>query len=107
MHAVSSSRLHAAQPEHMIYHMVQVLVQLDEETLRRLEEVAPGRSRKRSEFIRQAVQRALAEEQERRTAEAYRRQPDDEPAYFEPSAWLAASEAPRRSRRSPRASKRR
>src|SRR3990167_6105431 len=104
MHAMPAPRLHAAQPEHMMDHMVQVLVQLDEETLRRLEEVAPGRSRKRSEFIRQALQRALAEEQERRTAEAYRRQPDGEPAYFEPSAWQQASGAPPRPRRSARAS---
>lgn len=98
------SRLLAFPPYHMMNHMVQVLVQLDEETLRRLEQVAPGRSRKRSEFIRQALQRALAEVQERRTAEAYRRLPDDEPIYFEASAWR---EQPRQARRPTRASKRR
>ncbi|MCC7110604.1 MAG: ribbon-helix-helix protein, CopG family [Deltaproteobacteria bacterium] len=78
--------------------MVQVLIQLDEETLRRLEEVAPGRSRQRSEFIRRAVQRALQEEQERRTALAYRRTPDDEPAFFDPATWEQPP-APRARRR--------
>lgn len=37
------------------------------------------------------LQRVLAEEQERRTAEAYRRQPDVEPAYVEASAWQCAA----------------
>lgn len=91
----------------MMDTMVQVLVQLDEETLRRLEEVAPARSRLRSRFIRAALQRALAEEQERRTAEAYRRQPDDEPVYFDASAWQTGAGAPKRRRRASGARKRR
>ena len=60
--------------------MVQVLVQLDEETMRQLEKVAPGSSRKRSRFIRLAIQRALMDLEEKATREAYRRWPDDEPA---------------------------
>jgi hypothetical protein len=72
-----------------------------------LEEVAPGRSRLRSQFIRRALQRALAEEQERRTAEAYRRQPDVEPTYFEASAWQGAAPGARSSKRTARARKRR
>lgn len=84
----------------MIDHMIQVLIQLDEDTLRRLEEVAPGRSRKRSEFIRRALQRALWEEQELRTAAAYRRSPDAEPVYFDAVAWQRdAPPKPRRSKR--------
>ena len=92
---------------HMMKHMVQVLIQLDPETLRRLEEVAPGRSRKRSEFIRRALQRALWEEQERRTGEAYRRSPDVEPAYFDPAVWTQATPATTRRPTRGRARKRR
>jgi predicted transcriptional regulator len=75
--------------------MVQVLVQLDEETMRWLERAAPGSSRKRSRFIRLAIQRALMDLEEKATREAYLRWPDDEPAYFNPKAW-GASKTPRR-----------
>jgi predicted transcriptional regulator len=75
--------------------MVQVLVQLDEETMRQLEKVAPGSSRKRSRFIRLAIQRALMDLEEKATREAYLRWPDDEPAYFNPETWDTAK-APRR-----------
>ncbi|HZN94923.1 MAG TPA: hypothetical protein VFB81_19555 [Myxococcales bacterium] len=79
---------------------MQVLVQLDEETMRWLEKVAPGSSRKRSRFIRLAIQRALMDLEERTTREAYLRWPDEEPAYFNPRAWEPAeppkAKAPRR-----------
>ena len=49
------------------------------------ERVAPGRARQRSEFIRNAVRRALWEIEEQATAEAYPRQPDPgEEAYVNP-----------------------
>ena len=67
--------------------MKQILVELDEETVARLERVAPARSRRRSEFIRMAVQRALWDLEERRVEDAYRRQPDREPVYFDPDVW--------------------
>jgi len=67
--------------------MKQVLVEFDERTLAELEKVAPARSRRRSEFIRGAVQRALWALEEEKTAEAYARLPDDEPAFFEPDVW--------------------
>jgi hypothetical protein len=52
--------------------------------------VAPERSRRRSEFIRMAIRKALWEEQERATAEAYRRQPDSSSdAYLDPRTWEA------------------
>ncbi|MFN0062218.1 MAG: ribbon-helix-helix protein, CopG family [Myxococcaceae bacterium] len=70
--------------------MVQVLLQLDEDTAKRLERIVPGRSRKRSEFIRRAIQKALWELSERDTERAYREMPDDEPAYFDPALWEAA-----------------
>jgi len=67
--------------------MVAVLVQLDEATVRQLDKVAPGRSRKRSRFIRLAIQKALMDLQESATRAAYRRLPDDEPAHFDPKEW--------------------
>lgn len=76
----------------MIVHMKQVLVQFDDPTAALLERVAPGRSRKRSEFIRRAVARALLEELERGTRAAYEKRPD-EPATFDPDEWAAHAEA--------------
>lgn len=71
--------------------MKQVIVELDDETVERLEQVAPGRSRRRSEFIRAAIRTALWEAEEKLTAEAYRRQPDIGDAYFDPQVWEAAT----------------
>ncbi len=79
--------------------MKQLLVEVDDEVAASLERIAPARSRRRSEFIRMAIRRALWEEEERATAEAYRRQPDSAgDAYLDPTVW----EAKRRKRR-PRA----
>ena len=72
--------------------MKQLLVQFDDQTSALLERIAPGRSRKRSEFIRRAVARALQDELERRTRAAYERWPD-EPATFDPSEWASPDEA--------------
>jgi hypothetical protein len=69
--------------------MKSVLIELDDETVERIERVAPGRTRQRSEFIRNAIRRALWELEERQTADAYRRQPDSEHAYLEADAWSA------------------
>jgi predicted transcriptional regulator len=76
--------------------MVRVLVRLAEETMRQMEKVAPGSSRKRSRFIRLAIQRALVDLEETSTREAYLRWPDDEPAYFNPRTWEAAGKTPGR-----------
>jgi Arc/MetJ-type ribon-helix-helix transcriptional regulator len=76
----------------MIIHMKQLLVQFDDQTSALLERIAPGRSRKRSEFIRRAVARALQDELERRTRAAYERSPD-EPATFDPGEWASRAEA--------------
>jgi predicted transcriptional regulator len=73
----------------MIRSMKQILVQLDDRTAARLEEVAPGRGHKRSAFVRRAICSALQEELERRTAEAYAKWPD-EPAAFDPAEWAPA-----------------
>lgn len=68
--------------------MKQMLVEIEDDVAAKLEQVAPARSRRRSEFIRTAIRRALWELEERETAEAYRTQPDTAAeAYFDPSVW--------------------
>jgi metal-responsive CopG/Arc/MetJ family transcriptional regulator len=82
--------------------MKQILVQLDDRTAQQLEAAVPARSRKRSEFIRQAIAKALLELAERSTRAAYARMPDDK-AQFNAAEWADANEAlrlPRRRRRS-------
>jgi metal-responsive CopG/Arc/MetJ family transcriptional regulator len=69
---------------------MKVLVELDEEMARKLEEVAPARSRLRSEFIRAALRRALWDREEEATRRAYEQEPDSEPAHFDPDVWESA-----------------
>jgi Arc/MetJ-type ribon-helix-helix transcriptional regulator len=65
-----------------------IIVELDEGTARELERIAPSRARKRSEFVRRALRRALDAEVERRIARAYRQLPDDvRPDRIDPKAW--------------------
>lgn len=72
--------------------MQQVIVELDDRTLARLNRVAPPSARKRSEFIREAIRRALNERLEQDMERAYRNQPqegadlDVDPATWEPAA---------------------
>jgi predicted transcriptional regulator len=56
--------------------MKSLLVQLDEPTYRALERLAPAAKRKRAEFIRAAIRKAVIEAEEARTRRAYREQPD-------------------------------
>jgi predicted DNA-binding protein len=75
--------------------MKQLLIELDDRTAERLEQVAPSASRRRSAFVRAAIQRALDEVVEQQMAEAYRKSPDDvEPPYLDAAAW-----SPRKGRR--------
>jgi hypothetical protein len=74
--------------------MKQVLLELDDDTALQLERIAPARSRRRSEFIRAAIRSAIWAEQERATELAYRRTPDDEPAYFDPTVWEVREPSP-------------
>jgi predicted transcriptional regulator len=68
--------------------MKQFLIELDDDVAARLEQVAPGRSRRRSEFVRMAVRRALWELEEQATADAYRRVPDTAAdAPWDPTVW--------------------
>jgi predicted transcriptional regulator len=83
-----------------------ILVQLDADTARQLEKYAPARSRRRSQFIRDAIRRRIMQLEEERTAQAYRRLPDDEPWPLDPSTWERAPH-PRRPRKPSRARRRR
>jgi len=80
--------------------MKQLLVELDDEIAAKLERVAPGRTRQRSEFVRNAIRQALWDIEERSTAEAYRRQPDSvEEAYLNSDVWEPSVKGTRRHRR--------
>ena len=82
------SRLQRLRGIHILKYMKTLIVELDDETAARLEQVAPGRARRRSEFIRNAVRKALWEIEEQSTAQAYRRQPDlAGDAYLNPAVW--------------------
>jgi predicted transcriptional regulator len=71
----------------MLQSMKSLLVEVDDELAVRLERVAPARSRRRSEFIRAAILKALWEAEERATAEAYARHPDSPDAMFDAAVW--------------------
>jgi predicted DNA-binding protein len=73
--------------EHMLEFMKSLLIEVDDELANRLERVAPARSRRRSEFVRAAILKALWEAEEKATAEAYARHPDSPEAAFDPSVW--------------------
>ena len=64
-----------------------LLIEVDDELASRLERVAPARSRRRSEFVRTAILKALWEAEEQATAEAYVRHPDSPDAAFDPAVW--------------------
>jgi predicted transcriptional regulator len=68
--------------------MKQLLIELEDDLAAKLERVAPGRARRRSEFIRRAIRQALWELEENSTAEAYRRHPDSAAdTYVDPHVW--------------------
>jgi hypothetical protein len=60
--------------------MESLLIQLDAATIRALNRVAPTAQRKRAEFIRLAIRKAIYEAEEERTRIAYLKQPDKETA---------------------------
>src|SRR5207249_3567115 len=72
---------------YMMIHMNKLLIELDEETMKRLEAVAPARSRRRSEFVRAAIRKAIWEIEERNVADAYARSPDTGAPYLDARAW--------------------
>lgn len=56
--------------------MKSILIQLDEPTYRALNREAPSEKRKRSQFIREAIKKALHEAEFARMRKAYELQPD-------------------------------
>jgi hypothetical protein len=79
-------------------------VEFDDETAARLERVAPARSRKRPEFIRPAIRKALWELEEQATAEAYRKTPDQAgDALLDPKLWEQTPAKKTRTRRAKKA----
>jgi len=85
----------------MLYHMVmarkEVLVQLDDELVRRLDALADRLGTSRSELVRRGALAVLEAEElaaaDRRLVEAYRAQPQD-PAFVAAAARLAGETAP-------------
>ncbi|MGC9969761.1 MAG: hypothetical protein ABSE56_04140 [Bryobacteraceae bacterium] len=69
--------------------MKSVLVQLDQETYRALSQLAPPASRRRAQFIREAIRRAVREAEYRKMRDAYAAQPDSE---SEADDWANAEE---------------
>ena len=67
--------------------MKSLLVEVDDDLASRLERVAPARSRRRSEFVRAALLKALWDVEEQATAEAYARHPDSPEPGFNPTVW--------------------
>jgi len=56
--------------------MKSLLVQIDDDTLAALNRIAKPANRLRSEFIRQAIRKAIREAEYAAMREAYRKQPD-------------------------------
>src|SRR5205814_5743005 len=90
MHLLSADEFSSPSTEsiYIVKYMKTLIIELDDEVAAKLERVAPGRARQRSEFIRNAVRKALWEIEEQATAEAYRRQPDSaKDAYIDAQVW--------------------
>ena len=66
-----------------------VLIQLDDATLKALDRIAPARKRQRSEFVRNALKRAIREAEFAAMKSAYERAPDSE---GEAEDWSDAGE---------------
>jgi predicted transcriptional regulator len=69
--------------------MKSFLIQLDDNLYKALNKVAPPSSRKRAQFVRSALLKALMEAQEARTRAAYLDAPDSE---AETDDWSNAEE---------------
>jgi hypothetical protein len=82
--------------------MKQIMIQLDDATAEQLERVAPGSGRKRSEFLRGVIARALHETLEQQTRRAYEKWPDEVPA-IDAKDWADDAEALHRPSRAKRA----
>lgn len=96
-----ANHLDTADGDHMLYHMVvarrEVLVQLDDDLVARLDELARRGDVSRSELLRRGAIAVLEADRltqaDKRLVEAYQRQPLDA-ALLEASRQLAAETAP-------------
>jgi predicted transcriptional regulator len=71
--------------------MNQILIEIDDDLAAQLRRVVPARSRGRSEFIRNAIRKALWAQEEAKTAAAYTAQPDSkDDGYIDAEAWKPA-----------------
>ena len=86
-------RLRLSVNQRLLYkniHMNQVIVELDDRTLKRLNQVAPPKARRRSDFVRAAILMALDDLAEQQMERAYRAKPQEfvevdlDPATWEP-----------------------
>ena len=71
--------------------MKALLIQLDEQTLTALNRVAAPGKRMRSEFVRQAIRKAIREAQYQAIREGYRKQPDSS---LDADDWSSAEDYP-------------
>jgi len=78
-----------------MFDMKPILVHVDPRTAQLLDRYVPGRGRKRSKFIREAVLRALMDLEEVKTRRAYEKYPDDaaDEWRFDPEQWAPPEEA--------------
>lgn len=88
--------------------MKQFLVELDDRTARDLEKVAPAKERKRADFVRLAIRRAIDLAMDRATRAAYERFPESEGVTAaDLEGWDEMNELAVHARRSPRRATRR
>ena len=71
------------------YYMKSFLIQLDEPTCRALNRIAPARKRRRSQFIREAIRKAIRRAEYAAMCAAYEAHPDSE---AEADDWSTAEE---------------
>ncbi len=73
---------------YIVINMKSFLIEIDDETAAKLERVAPARSRRRSEFVRSAIRKAIWVLEEQATRRAYEQDPDSEDdIYYDPAVW--------------------
>jgi predicted transcriptional regulator len=73
----------------MLVNMKSLLIQLDDPTYSALERIAPSAQRKRAQFIRAAIRRAIRETEEEHTRLAYLAHPD---SAADADDWATAEE---------------
>ena len=69
--------------------MKPLLIQVDEHTLTALNRIAAPGKRQRSEFVRQAIRKAIRQAEYRAMREAYRKQPD---SIWDADDWSTAED---------------